>query len=189
MDRFTAFLDANVLYPAGLRSLLMYLAVEGLFRAKWSDAVHEEWMAAVQRDFPDITRQQLEHIRELMQRYTEDSLVTGYEPLMAGLDLPDPNDRHVLAAAIRCGADVIVTRNVRDFPEDSLDPLGIDAQDPDTFITHLLDLSPGGVVAAARNHRQSLRNPAKSIAEYLDAMERHGLTQSVTVLRGYATVL
>lgn len=189
MDRFTAFLDANVLYPAGLRSLLMYLAVEGLFRAKWSDAVHEEWMAAVQRDFPDITRPQLEHIRELMQRHAEDSLVMGYQPLMEGLDLPDPNDRHVLAAAIRCGADVIVTRNVRDFPEDNLDPFGIDAQDPDTFITYLLDLSPGGVVAAARNHRQSLRNPGKSVAEYLDAMERHGLTQSVTILRGYATVL
>lgn len=189
MDRFTAFLDANVLYPAGLRNLLMRLAVRGLFRPKWSEQVHEEWMAAVREDFPDITRPQLERTRKLMDLHAEDSLVTGYEDLIDGLELPDPDDRHVLAAAIRSNADVIVTRNLRDFPDERLRPYWIEAQHPDVFVMHLFDLMPGAVVGAAREHRESLRNPAKSVAEYLASLERQELTQTAAALREYTTVL
>ncbi len=109
MDCFTAFLDSNVLYPAALRNFLMWLALNGLFRARWSDMVHKEWMGAVARDFSDVTRAQLERTRDLMNLHAEDSLVTGFEELIESLELPDPSDRHVLAAAIRCGADVLVT--------------------------------------------------------------------------------
>lgn len=123
MDRFTAFLDSNVLYPAALRNFLMWLAVHGLFRARWSDSVHEEWMAAVQRDFPGITRKQLERTRELMNLHAQDSLVFGFEELIKSVQLPDPSDRHVLAAAIRSSAGVIVTRNLKDFPREALDPM------------------------------------------------------------------
>jgi hypothetical protein len=113
------------------------------------------------------------------------ALVTGYENLIDGLDLPDPDDRHVLAAAIRGRADVIVTANLKDFPAESLAPFGIDAQHPDEFILHLLDLAPGKVSGAARDHRQSLKNPPKTIEEYLDTLEAQGLTQTVSVLREY----
>jgi hypothetical protein len=65
MSRSTAILDACVLYPAPLRSLLMYLAMTDLFQAKWTDAIHEEWMRNVQTDYPDITRGQLERVRDL----------------------------------------------------------------------------------------------------------------------------
>lgn len=189
MDRFTAFLDSNVLYPAALRNFLMWLALHGLFRARWSDRVHEEWMGAVRRDFPDVTRGQLERTRDLMNLHAEDSLVTGFEKLLESLELPDPSDRHILAAAIRSGADVIVTHNLKDFPQENLDPYGIEAQHPDTFITHLFDLNPGAVVGAAQEHRASLKNPPKSVDEYLETLERQGLTQTVTELRGYASVL
>ena len=189
MDRFTAFLDSNVLYPAALRNFLMWLTLGGLFRARWSDMVHEEWMAAVRKNLADVTREQLERTRDLMNRHAEDCLVTGFEELIEGIELPDPNDRHVLAAAIRSGANVIVTQNLKDFPQDRLDAYSIEAQHPDTFIRHLFDLHPGGVVGAAQKHRASLKNPPKSAEDYLNTLELHGLTQTVAELRGYATVL
>jgi hypothetical protein len=119
----------------------------------------------------------------LMDKHATDALVTGYEDLIDGLHLPDPSDRHVLAAAIRGRADVIVTVNIRDFPCNVLAPYGIDAQHPDEFVLHLLDLAPGVVAAAARNHRDSLKNPPKTIEEYLNSLEAQGLTQSASVLR------
>jgi predicted nucleic acid-binding protein len=175
----------NVLYPAELRNLLMHLALIGLFRAKWSADVHEEWISSLLKKRPDLTRDKLERTRILMDQHAVDALVTGYEDLIPGLQLPDPDDRHVLAAAIRGRADVIVTINLRDFPSDTIGPFGIEAQHPDEFILHLLDLAPGAVVAAAENHRQSLKNPAKTVSEYLETLERQGLTQTVSVLREY----
>jgi len=181
--RFTAFYDANVLYPADLRNLLMHLALTGLFRATWSAGVHEEWISALLRNRPDLSREKLERTRMLMDEHAEDALVTGYEDLIPGLQLPDPNDRHVLAAAIRGRADVIVTANLRDFPAETLAEFGIEAQHPDEFVLHLLDLAPGVVAEAARNHRESLKNPPKTIDEYLNSLEAQGLTQTVSVLR------
>ncbi len=113
----TVVYDACVLYPAPLRSLLMYLAMTGLYRARWTNDIHEEWMRNVQRDYPDVTRQQAERIRDLMNAHIGDCLVTGYETLIPSLALPDPDDRHVLAAAICCEADIILTFNLKDFPE------------------------------------------------------------------------
>jgi hypothetical protein len=105
--------------------------------------------------------------------------------LIDGLLLPDPDDRHVLAAAIRGRADVIITSNLRDFPAEILAPFGIEAQHPDQFISHLLSLSPGIVAEAARDHRESLKNPPKTIGEYMNTLEAQGLEQTVVVLRDY----
>jgi predicted nucleic acid-binding protein len=186
---FTAFYDASVLYPAPLRDFLLRLALTDLYRAKWSARVHDEWMEALLRDRPDLTRPQLERTRRLMDAHVRDCLVEDFESLIDALTLPDPDDRHVLAAAIRGRADVIITRNLRDFPAETLAPYGIAAQHPDPFITHLLDLDAGAVVGAARAHRASLKNPPKEVAEYLDTLERQGLTQTAVELRGYASVL
>ncbi len=186
MASFTAFYDANVLYPAELRNLFMHLALTGLFRAKWSAEVHEEWISALLEKRPDLTRDKLERTRALMDLHATDALVTGYEDLIPGLQLPDPNDRHVLAAAIRGQADVIVTMNLRDFPTDVVGAFGIEAQHPDEFVLHFLDLAPGAVIAAAETHRQSLKNPAKTMSEYLETLERQGLTQTAAALGRYA---
>jgi predicted nucleic acid-binding protein len=183
VSSFTALYDANVLYPSTLRNLLMHLALTGLFQAKWSNSIHEEWIAALLRNRPDLSREKLERTRMLMDKHAEDALVSGYEDLIAGLRLPDPHDRHVLAAAIRARADVIVTANVRDFPAEALMPFEIEAQHPDEFVVHLLSWAPGPVIAAARRHRESLKNPAKSAEEYLEMLERDDLAQTASVLR------
>ncbi|MBI3092130.1 MAG: PIN domain-containing protein [Candidatus Tectomicrobia bacterium] len=167
----------------------MRLALCEVFRAKWSSKVHEEWIEAVLRNRPDLKREQLEHTRELMDAHGRDCLVEDFESLIDSLRLPDPTDRHVLAAAIRGRADIIVTRNIKDFPRERLDPYGIEAQLPDTFITHLLDLNAAAVVRAALEHRASLKNPPKSVAEYLHTLARQGLTQTVAELPAFASSL
>jgi len=189
MSHFTVVYDACVLYPAPLRSFLMYLAMTDLYRARWTNGIHEEWMRNVQKDYPDFTRQQAEKIRELMNAHVVDCIVTGYETLIPSLTMPDPDDRHVLAAAIRCGADLIVTFNLKDFPEAVLKPYGIEAQHPDDFLTHQLDLAPNVVCAAAKRQRQSLKKPPMSVDEYLASLERQGLAQTVSRLREYAELI
>src|SRR5208282_6095093 len=121
----TVFLDASVLYPASIRNLLLYIAGARLYRPLWSARVHEEWIAALLRNRPDLTRRQLNRTRELMQAHIIDAEVTGYELLIDTLTLPDPDDRHVLAAAIHGGASVIVTANLRHFPAEKLAPHGL----------------------------------------------------------------
>jgi predicted nucleic acid-binding protein len=189
MANFTALYDACVLFPAPLRDLLMRLALTDMFRARWSDQIHEEWIRAVLKQRPDLSREQLERTRSLMNENVRDCLVTDYEPLIDGLSLPDPGDRHVLAAAIRSRADVIVTFNLDDFPNDYLATLGIEAQHPDEFISHLIDLSASAVVEAAKRHRASLRKPPKSAEEYLDALSRQELPETVRRLREYEHLL
>src|SRR5437870_9748841 len=161
----------------------MDLTRTGIFRARWSADIHEEWISALLRSRTDLTRAKLERTRMLMDQHATDAMVTDYQHLIPGLQLPDPNDRHVLAAAIRARADVIVTINLRDFPPEVMAPFGIEAQHPDEFILHLLDLAPGVVVGAARDHRLSLKNPPKTLEEYLNTLEAQGLTQTVSVLR------
>jgi len=115
-----AFLDASVLYPALLRNILMRLAIDDLYRAFWSQRIQDEWTQAILRDRPHLPRAQIERTRRLMEHSIDDAMVSGYEPLIETLTLPDADDRHVLAAAIHCGARVIVTANLRDFPNATL---------------------------------------------------------------------
>jgi hypothetical protein len=153
-SHFTAIYDACVLYPAPLRDLLMWLGLAGRFRARWSSQIHDEWKRSLLRDRPDLTPVQLNRTSTLMDQAIPDALVAGHEAIAENLQLPDPGDRHVLAAAIRCGASVIVTFNEKDFPTGALEPFGIEAQHPDLFIDNLFDLDPAVVVAAARRQRR-----------------------------------
>ncbi len=178
-----AFFDANVLYPSGLRNFLMHLALTGAFRAHWSAEVHDEWIRNLLKNRPDLSREKLERTRQLMEKALPDATVVGYKPLIAALELPDRNDRHVLAAAIRCGASVIVTLNLADFPSHALANFRIEAQHPDDFVLALLDAFPGFVLEAARTHRASLKNPPKTQEEYLAELDAQGLEKSVRVLR------
>ena len=179
MGNFTAFLDASVLYPAPLRDLLMELAVADLYRAKWSDAVHEEWITAILQNRSDLTRARLERTRDLMNAHVRDAIVTDFAELIDVLELPDPDDRHVLAAAIKGRADLIVTVNLKDFPAETLDRWGIEAQHPDEFLTHQFHLSPPVFLQAVRTVRLRLKNPPKSVQDYLDILRTQGLLATV----------
>jgi predicted nucleic acid-binding protein len=179
----TAILDACLLYSGRLRSLLMHLARTDILWARWTEAIHEEWMRSVQKRYPDITRQQVERIRDLMNAHAPDCIVNNYVDLIPGLTLPDPDDRHVLAAAIRAEADVIVTFNLADFPPEALEKHEIEALHPDELIDRLLDLDSEVVCAAIKLDRQSLKKPPKSVDEYLGDLERQGLLRTVAMLR------
>ena len=185
MATFEAFFDANVLYPSGLRNFLMHLALTGIFHAHWSAEVHEEWIRNLLKNRPDLNRDMLERTRHLMDRALPDALVTGYEYLIDSIDLPDRDDRHVVAAAIRCGASVIVTSNVRDFPSQALASLSMEVQHPDDFVLGVLERFPGLVVEAARRHRASLKNPLKTPDGYLAELDAQGLKKTVITIREF----
>jgi hypothetical protein len=177
--------DACVLYPAPLRDLLMQLAIAGLFQARWTDEIHDEWIRSVLTDRTDIRPESLTRCRELMDRHVPDCLIVGYEALIPTLALPDPDDRHVLAAAIHAQAQSIVTFNLGDFPQSVLGGFGIEALHPDEFIGRLWVEHQSGVLAAARLHRQSLRKPPKTVTEYLATLETCRLPETVARLRSH----
>jgi predicted nucleic acid-binding protein len=177
--QLTAIYDACVLYPAPLRDFLMQLALTDLFRAKWTNRIHDEWIKNLLKNRPDLKKEQLEKTRRLMNAATRECLVEGYEDLIESVKLPDENDRHVLAAAIQAQANVIVTINLKDFPTKALRPYKVEAIHPDNFILHLLEINSVSVYAAARLHRARLLNPPKSIEEYLLTLSNQGLVKTV----------
>lgn len=182
MASFSALYDSCVLYPAPLRDLPMELALTDLFRAKWTNAIHDEWIRNILLNRKDLNLKILERTRDLMNSHVRDCLVDGYEELISGLTLPDSNDHHVLAAAIHSGCSVIVTFNLRHFPRKILDKYNIEAQHPDEFINHLIDLSPERVIAAARRHHDRLKNPPKTKEEYIETLANQGLIDSARIL-------
>ena len=181
----TALLDANVLYPAGLRDFLLRLADQHLYAPRWSVDIHAEWIRSVLADRPDLTVDMLERTSTVMDRHFPDTVVTGYSARAADLDLPDPDDIHVLAAAIEAGADTIVTQNLRDFPSERLAFNDLTAKHPDAFIADLFVADPVAVLAAVRGHRAALRNPPRTANEHVDALERLGLIRTASLVRPY----
>lgn len=183
MEVSTAVLDSCVLYPAPLRDLLMHLALVDLFRARWTDEIHAEWMRTVLESRPDLTVEQLTRTKDLMNLHVRDSVVEGYENLIETLHLPDANDRHVLAAAIHADADLIVTFNLRDFPNSALAPFAIEAIHPDAFLVSLVESGEELFCLAAERQREILKNPPKTREEFLQTLENQGLTETVGKLR------
>lgn len=175
--------DACVLYPAPLRSLLIYLAQSGLVVPRWTDAIHEEWIRNLIRDKPDISRAKAERVRDLMNAAVPDCLVTGYEGRIDALQLPDAGDRHVLATAIHSEADTILTFNLSDFPAGELQKHGIAARHPDVWLSELLAASSGSVCSAIKAQRESLRNPPKTAEEMLTILAKQQLPRFVESLR------
>ena len=183
MSDFTVIYDACVLYPAALRDFLMWLALTDLFKARWTEEIHKEWIRNVLKNNPDLTLSELERTKNLMNANVRDCLVTGYESRISSLSLPDPNDRHVVAAALCCQADFIVTFNLKDFPSSILEPLGIVAIHPDEFILELIDINPLNVCQAALKQLKNLKNPPLTQQQYIDKLIAQGLLQSATKLR------
>ncbi|MBI1625176.1 PIN domain-containing protein [Comamonas suwonensis] len=178
---FTAVLDANVLYPALLRDVLLSLAQTGIYVARWSVDIEDEWSRHLIQDFPD-KEASIRHMTLQMQTAIPDCLIRGYEPFIDGLNLPDPDDRHVLAAAIVGHADVIVTSNTKDFPRDVLASYDIELQGPDEFLVNQLNLYPLRALEALKAMRQRWRRPEMSATAMIELMEQRGLAMTASHL-------
>lgn len=189
MSHYTALLDANILYPAPLRDVFLQLTVTDLFKAKWTADIHREWIEALLRNQPHRDRATLERTRDKIDRATRDSLVFGYESLIPALALPDPDDRHVLAAAIVGRCDVIVTQNLKDFPPSALAPYNIEAQHPDEFLCNHLNLAPSIFCSAIHKVRTRLVNPPYSVEDYLMTLRNQGLVATSGELQFFADLL
>ena len=151
-----------------ITDIVLELASTKLFQARWSSEIHEEWIAAVRRDRPDLPAAALERRRQNMDRALPQARVVDYGHLVAALNLPDPNDRHVLAAAIVGRADVIVTFNVTDFPQSALTPHALEVQNPDEFLNHQRTLDETCFLQCVKSIRERLSKPKYSAEAYIE---------------------
>jgi predicted nucleic acid-binding protein len=188
ISTFGVVFDSNVLYGSRIRSLLMELSMSGLFRPYWSADIHREWMAAVSKKI-GIPVARLEATRIDMDNAVPGACVIGYEGLIPALTLPDPNDRHVLAAAIRAAASAIITFNERDFPAEVLKPYGLHTRHPDLFIRDVDGIDPGVVAEAARADLAHYQNPPLSVDEYIEGIRTAGLPATAGHLHGVRVLL
>jgi hypothetical protein len=187
---FRSVLDASVLYSSALRDLLLSLAANHLFDPVWSEQIHDEWMRNMVRAHGggSSIQQHVARTRQQMDAFFPDALVQGFDGLITNLALPDPSDRHVLAAAIQAGAAVIVTYNLRHFPPSELVKFGIDAWHPDDFVESILYAEFDATLEAIRELRARLRRPAKSQADYIDMLaNRLQMPRTAQILRANAS--
>ncbi len=182
-SHFTVIYDACVLYPQILRDILLQLSMTDMFRARWTDRIQREWADAIKRSRPELEPERIDRTCGIIRAAFPECYITGHEPRIDSLHLPDPNDRPVLAAAIHAGAQVIVTTNLRHFPAEALQPHAVTAQHPDEFILHLLDLDPAATTEAIRLVRHRLKNPPYDPAAFLELLQHTGLPGSSTALQ------
>jgi PIN domain len=187
--RYTVVLDACVLYPAPVRDILLSLAHQGLYHARWTTTINDEWIRNLAINRPDIDVARLRATAERMAQAIPDSLISGYERFISSIDLPDPDDRHVVAAALVGHADAIVTFNLKDFPSDLLTPLSLEAQHPDDFVVNQLHLNLTEALKAIKAMRARLEQPSQTAAQLLATLEKCGMPQSALLLSENAELI
>lgn len=178
--RFTCVLDTNVIYPIDIRDLLFWFASYDLFTPKWSKHIFSEWENVMKRK--DIPDDEINKRISNAQRAFPDALVENYEPLVDSLTLPDEKDRHVLAAAIKTNANVIVTNNIKDFPNEYLSSFGLTAKTADDFLTDTIDLNNELALEAFRALVLNRTNPNLDEFEILDRFRKNGITDTANFL-------
>lgn len=180
---FITLYDTNALFPNSQRDLLIRIGLGGLVQAKWTQKIIDDLAAALTRRYPDMPPERLVRLTTLINDSVPDCLITGYEPLIDGLKLPDPDDRHVLAAAIKANAQVIVTANLRDFPANDLAPWNVEAKSPDDFVLDQIDIDDKIVFACVQQIVDSRKKHPVTVRDVLTELESSGLVQSVAALR------
>jgi len=168
----------------------MQLALVDLFRAKWTDEIHDEWISNLLKQRLDIKPDALERTRALMNANVRDCLVTGYEQLIPAIEgMPDLDDRHVVAAAYHCGAAAIVTYNLKDFPQEVLSRYRLEAIHPDDFVHYQIDIDTPKAIGAVHTVRQRLKKPPMDVESYLRVIETLAMPKTVARLRQFAAIL
>lgn len=178
--KFKAVLDTNVIYPIVIRDLLFSFAFYELYTPKWSATIFREWKAVMIRK--EVTEQEAEKRAQRANSAFPDAMVSNYESLMTNLTLPDEDDRHVLAAAIKSNADVIVTNNLKDFPEHYLSSFGIKAKSADDFLTDIIDLNPEIAIKAFKEMVLNRKNPNMDEFEVLESFRKVGLLDTANYI-------
>jgi len=167
-----AVLDTNVLFPASLRDTLLRAGAAGLYRMYWTETI----LVELRRNLTAKNSWSPEKVQRLIdamnQHFGEMALIHDYEHLI-GVMTNDPKDRHVLAAAVHIGAQVIVTSNLADFPDDALEPYGIEAQSPDEFLLHLCELHKHRLAQIIVEQAHDLTNPPHTPEQVLDTLAQH----------------
>lgn len=179
---FVVVLDANVLFPFRARDVLLTFAQEGLFRARFTDEILDEWTRNLIKKKPHL-EESVRAQEQVIRIQFDECLVTGHAPLIAGLSLPDLDDRHVLAAAIRCSAQVIVTENHKDFPAEVLDEYGVITLGADDMLANTFDLFPQRGARALRRVRKRYNNPPMTPSEFLFDLTKCGLSKLAATAR------
>ncbi|NBC14297.1 MAG: PIN domain-containing protein [Gammaproteobacteria bacterium] len=187
-DRFVVVLDANVLFPFRKRDVLLHFYHAGLFRARWTAQILDEWTEKLLEQKPSLEAS-IRSQQQAMEEHFPEALVSGYEALIDGLALPDPNDRHVLAAAIQCGAQHIVTENLRDFPETRLAGFDVEAIGCDEFLSRTFDLYVSEALVVLKQVRALYRNPAFTPSEFVLDLTASGLPKLAARLREHREFL
>lgn len=182
VSAYTAILDANVLFPPPLADLLLSLSVAGLFHARWTQEIHDEWVRNALKTRPELLNK-LEKRVEQMNRAVPDCLIENYSLLIPALTLPDENDCHILAAAIAGHADAIVTFNLKDFPAEAIKPYNIEAIHPDDFVMNQIELNQIAGLGAIKTMRARFRNPPLSAQNLIQVFERNQLPQLAAFLK------
>jgi len=180
--RFIAVLDTNVLHPVVVRDILFWLAYYDLYRPAWSKHIFEEWEKLIRKKNPSFDDFEVAKRLKKADEVFPFARVENYENLIDGLALKDPNDRHVLAAAIKINANVIVTQNLKDFPTDYLAKFNLDSKDPDDFICDIIDLDIENAVDAFKDMVFHKRNPDLDEFQVLDQLRNAGLNESANFL-------
>ncbi len=178
--RFTCVLDTNVIYPIDVRDLLFWFAHYDLFTPKWSKHIFDEWTDVMKRK--NISEKEITKRVNFAYRAFPDAMVDNYESLIATIDLPDKKDCHILAAAIKTNANLIVTNNLKDFPKDYLASFGLAAKSPDDFASDIIDLNQVKAVDAFRKLVLNRRNPEMDEYKVLDRFRERGLVDSANYL-------
>lgn len=186
---YPVILDACVLYPSFLRDLLIRLGLSGMYQPKWSATIEDEWQRNLLATRADLTPEQIQRTATLMNKAVPDAMIIDFEPLIDSVDLPDVDDRHVVAAAVRSNAEIIVTFNLKDFPASALDAFGIEALHPDDFVMDMFDLNRALVLSAVTTQRSNLSKPPMSVDGYLEALLRQGMAQTVKELGKYRLLI
>jgi predicted nucleic acid-binding protein len=181
-DRFVVVLDANVLFPFRKRDVLLRFCHAGLFRARWSPQILDEWTRNLLEVKPQLAKSVQAQL-DAMRRAFPEACVTGHETLIDALKLPDADDRHVLAAAIRCGAQHIVTENLKDFPEGVLGAFAVEAIGADEFLSRTFDLYPDAALEALKLMREGYKNPPLTQSEFVFDLTAKGLPKLASRLR------
>lgn len=178
--RFTAVLDTNVIYPVIIRDLLLWFAYYDLYTPKWSNHIFDEWKDVMQKK--GVSYEESEKRMKNVNLAFPDALVTHYESLIEYLNLPDPKDRHVLAAAIKTNAHVIISNNIKDFPEVVLEKYGLKIKTPDDFLTDIIDLNTEIAIEAFKEMVVNKKNPELDEYEVLDSLRINGLKNTADYL-------